>query len=105
MADLIEQTSNGGQYYATGAAATLTSIAGPYRACKILVLTSGSAVTSFYDNATAISGTEVFRIPATPTVGTIYDIQLPLTAGLSWGTTNTSAVVVTYDKLGVNGVG
>lgn len=103
MADNVIRNSDGGQYYSTAAAATLNSIAEPCLACKVIVLTAGSAATSFYDNASAISGTVVFTIPANPTVGTIYDVQIPLTNGLSWGTTNTSSVTVTYSKLNANG--
>lgn len=104
MADKVMQTSNGGQYYDVGAAATLkTFFTGAYRACKIIVRSSGSAATTFYDN-TALSGTEVFTIPASPTVGAIYDVQIPCSTGLTCGTTNTSAVTVTYSKDGANGL-
>ena len=100
----VTQQSNGGQFYTTAAAATLASVVAPSGLiCKIHVLTSGTAATSFYDNSSAISGTVAFIIPANPTVGAIYDVQIPVTNGLSWGTTNTSQVVVTYSKSGVGG--
>ena len=107
MADKITQTSNGGQYaaaVAAGASGAAVVLAGNGRLCKVIVMTSGSAATDIYDN-TAASGTKVLTIPANPTVGAIYDVQLPVTTGIfPAGTTNTSALTITYDKGGPNGV-
>ena len=107
MADKITQTSNGGQYaaaVAAGASGAAVVLTGAGRLCKVIVMTSGSAATDIYDN-TAASGTKVLTIPANPTVGAIYDAQLPVTTGIfPAGTTNTSALTITYDKDGVNGV-
>lgn len=102
--DLAMVQTNGGQYAQAVAAATATAVlSGAGRLCKVIVVTSGSAAITLYDN-TAASGTVACIIPANPTVGAVYDVQIPVTTGIyAGGTTNTSALTVTYNKAGVNG--
>lgn len=106
MADLSTQQNNGGQYaaaVAAGASGAAVVLTGAGRLCKVVVMTAGSAATDVYDN-TAASGTKILTIPANPTVGAVYDVQIPVATGIfPAGATNTSALTVTYNKAGVNG--
>jgi len=99
--DKVLQYTNGGAYAANAAAATATTIlTGPGRICRIVVLTSGTAETVIYDN-TAVSGTNILhRIPADPTVGTVYDVDMPVNTGITLGATNTSGVRISYNQAG-----
>lgn len=102
MADHSANISSGGQYasaHAAGAGGASAASAVPGRLCKIVVTTLGTAATSIYDNASAASGTAVFVVPASPAVGTVYDAQMPVANGIFvGGTTNTSGLVVSYNK-------
>lgn len=106
MADKTIQQNNGGQFaaaVAAGASGAAVVLTGHGRLCKVIVMTSGSAATDIYDN-TAASGTKILTIPASPTVGAIYDVQIPVATGIfPAGTTNTSALTITYEKPGING--
>jgi len=105
MADKAQQNSNGGQSYYAAAAGTGgagIALTGGGRLCKVVVMSQGSAATDIYDN-TAASGTKIFSLPASGTqtvyAGTIYDLQVPVANGLYVaGTTNTSALTVTYSS-------
>ena len=92
--------TTGGRYNAYLAAAAGTPsviMSSPARLCKVIVLSSGSASTTIYDNASAASGNKVLVIPATPTVGTVYDIQVPCQNGITVDeTTNTSSICLTF---------
>lgn len=105
MADKTQQSNDGGQYTGTAAAATAAVISAvPGRLNRIAITTLGSAATPVYDNASAASGTILFNIPASPAVGTIYNVQMPAANGIYvGGTTNTSAVTISYSKAGING--
>ena len=57
----------------------------PGRLCRVLVTTTtttAQAIT-FYDNASAGSGTVVGIIPGASTAGTTFDIQMPCTNGIT----------------------
>lgn len=70
----------------------------PGRLVSVTILTSGSAATSIYDNATAGSGKLIAIIPANPTVGQVYTFQEPVTAGITVkGAANTSGLLVDFD--------
>lgn len=107
MADKSAQGSNGGQYtaaVAAGAGGAAVVLTGAGRLCKVIVMTAGSAATDIYDSLAA-SGTKILTIPATPTVGTVYDVQIPVAVGIfPAGATNTSGLTVTYSGSGVNGI-
>lgn len=106
MADNALQQSTGGQFrsaHAAGAGGASAALTGRGRLCRVVVMTSGSAATDLYDN-TAASGTKVATIPASPTVGAVYDFQIPVDTGIFVaGATNTSGLTVTFNKGGVNG--
>lgn len=90
-------TANGGTNTTpVGAAATAAAIkASAGTLHKIVVTTLGTAALSFYDNATAASGTILFTIPASAAVGSIYDVQFPAANGIWCASgTNTPAVTV-----------
>jgi hypothetical protein len=82
----------------TVAAATGTAIkATAGYLVKVIVVTSGSAATLIYDNASANSGTVIGAIPASPTIGTVYTFNMPAANGIYAGTTNTSSFTALYD--------
>lgn len=101
-ADQSKPISTGGQYtsyHAAGASGAAAALAAPGRLCRLVVLTSGSAATVIYDNASAASGTKLYTLKASPTVGDVLDLQLPAVNGIYVaGATNTSSVLVTYSK-------
>lgn len=100
MADLSNQNTGGGQYTGTVAAATagVISVTGG-RLCHIVVNSSGSVATPIYDNASAASGTVIYTVAASPTVGAVVVANMPVANGIYvGGTTNTSALTVSYTK-------
>ncbi len=107
VADKAEVISDGGQYsshHAAGTGGASAALAAPGRLCLISILSSGSAATIIYDNASAASGTKLFTVPATPTVGDVYSVQAPCLNGIFvGGATNTSNILVTYNKAGAYG--
>jgi hypothetical protein len=102
MADLSNQSTSAGQFtsaHAAGAGGAGASSAVPGRLCRITVQTLGTVATVIYDNASAASGTALFTVPASPAVGTIYDVQMPAANGIYvGGATNTSGITVSYTK-------
>ncbi len=107
VTDKAELITNGGQFnskHAAGSSGAGAALATPGRLCKISVITSGSAATLIYDNASAASGTLLYSVKANPTVGTVIDLNLPCANGIYVaGATNTSALCVTYNKSGAYG--
>ena len=88
VADSMNRTSN-----VTGAAVLISAAA--RRLCRIYINTVSAAATTFNDSATvagAAAANLVFTIPANAAVGSIYDLDAPLTAGLVV-TPGTSAVL------------
>jgi hypothetical protein len=78
---------------AAAVAAAIKASAGALH--KVVVTTLGTAALSFYDHASAASGTILFTIPASAAVGSIYDIQFPAALGIWCASgTNTPAVTV-----------
>lgn len=100
--DNAEPVTAGGQrtsYHAAGASGAGAALAAQGRLCKISVLTSGSAATLIYDNASAASGTLLYSLKASPTIGDVIDLQIPASNGIYVaGATNTSSILVTYSK-------
>jgi hypothetical protein len=88
----------GGSAYVSCTAATATVVkASPGRLCKLIVIASGTAAVSIYDNASAASGTVIFTIPANAATGTIYDLHISATLGIYvGGVTNSPALLATY---------
>lgn len=91
-------TETGGTAYKVCAAATAVAVkASAGRLCKVIVITSGTAAVSIYDNASAASGNVLFTVPASAAVGSVYALDIPATAGIYvGGTTNTPALNCTY---------
>jgi hypothetical protein len=84
----VSLTSSGGNTTTAVAASVATDTvikATPGRLCKVLVTTTGTVASSFYDNATTHTGTVIGYIPANPTVGTVYDFQFPAANGITYG--------------------
>jgi hypothetical protein len=54
----------------------------PGRVAKAIVTTAGTTSLLIYDNASAASGVVLFAFPTSTAVGTIFDIQMPATAGI-----------------------
>lgn len=106
MSDKSLQQNNGGQYsaaIAAGANGAVSVLTGAGRLSRVIIMSAGSAATDIYDS-TAASGTKIFTIAANPTIGTVYDVQIPVSTGIFvGGASNTSALTVTYNKDGVNG--
>lgn len=64
---------------------------------KVVVLTSGTGTTQIQDANTGHAGTVLLNIPATPTVGTIYDLDVSVALGITVvGAANTSALLITF---------
>lgn len=84
---LIGETlgSVGGRFSQAVAAAagTITIKAAPGRLCRISITVAGTASVTVFDNASAASGTVLFISPATTTIGTVYDIQMPAQSGIT----------------------
>ncbi len=66
--------------------------------CSVLVTATGTGgPTHFYDNATTNSGTVVGYIPASPTVGTIYNFNMPVANGIVFaGAASSPTLTVSY---------
>ena len=61
------------------------------------VTASSTGILTFYDNASAASGTVLLVIPASPTAGTIYSVNLPFVNGLTVvAAASTSSVTIGY---------
>jgi hypothetical protein len=71
---------------------------GPGRLMKCVVTAVGTAATKIYDNASAASGNVLLAIPASPTLGAVYDVQLAAVNGITCDAiTNGSGLAVGYD--------
>lgn len=101
-ADKSYPVTDGGQnssYHAAGAGGAGAALAAPGRLCQISILSSGSAATIIYDNASAASGNKLYTVKASPTVGDVINVNLPAANGIYVaGATNTSELRVTYNK-------
>jgi hypothetical protein len=70
----------------------------PGRLMRVIVTAVGTAATKFYDNASAASGSVLLTIPASPTLGAVYDVELSAVNGIVCdGVTNGSGCAVGYD--------
>lgn len=70
------------------AAGVVVIKAAPGRLCQVLVTTTTTAsqAVTFYDNATAGSGTVIGVIPGSATAGTVYTFLMPANNGIIIGT-------------------
>jgi hypothetical protein len=68
------------------------------RLMKVIVTTIGTAATTFFDNASAASGNKLLVIPASPTLGAVYDVQVSAANGITCdGLANCSGCTVCYE--------
>jgi hypothetical protein len=67
------------------------------RLCRVLVTTTGTNPLQIFDNASTSSGTIIGCLPASPTVGTTYDFNLPAANGITVkGNAANPAVTISY---------
>lgn len=66
---------------------------GPGYLKKIIVTTTATAAMTFYDNATAASGTALYVTGTTIAAGTIVDLDMPFANGLTVSQASGSAAV------------
>ncbi len=68
------------------------------RLMKVVVTTvTASATLTFYDNASAASGTALLVVPAAAAAGTVYDVNLPAVNGVYASSSGaTGAVTVAW---------
>ena len=90
-----------GSNYTQVAATTATDTvikASAGRLCSVQVIVTGSNPMAIYDNATAGSGTVLAQLPASPTVGTIYQFLIPSVNGITvkGSATNPGVNIVWY---------
>jgi hypothetical protein len=101
MADKSIPQNTGGQYGTTctsGNAETLIYTGGG-RLCKFNIVTAGTASFSIYDGTQSTGGTLVFTSLTNDAVGTVKDLQTPITTGIVVkGTTGSAGLYVTYNK-------
>lgn len=50
---------------------------------RVLVTAAGAGAVTIYDNATTNAGTVIGITPANPTVGTMYDFEMPAVNGIT----------------------
>lgn len=107
MSDLSLPYTRGGQYsgqFTSGNVET-TIYTGAGRLCKILVITAGTAVTSFYDGTQSTGGTLIYATITNDVTGTIKEVDIPITTGIVVkGTTGSMGCAVTYNKAGALGL-
>lgn len=79
------------------AAGVVVVKAQPGRLAQVVVTASGTGVVTFYDNASAASGTVLFVVPASAPVGTTYTVNMPAVNGITANAAaSSSAVTVLY---------
>jgi len=89
----VGDVSTGGRSTVAVAASTAvnTVVKGtPGRLARVLVTATGTASLMIYDNATTNSGTIIGILPASPTVGAVYDFGLPAANGITVGGSSTN---------------
>lgn len=61
---------------------------------RVIVIATGTAAVSIYDNASTASGTILLTIPANAATGTIYDVGMPAANGVTVGQVNNSPALL-----------
>ena len=101
MADKSVPHNTGGQYggiFTSGNGETLV-YTGAGRLCKFTILTAGTASFSIYDGTNSTTGTLVFTSLTNDALGTVKDLQVPITTGIVVkGTTGAAGIYVCYNK-------
>ena len=90
---MATEVKRGNAYKKLSAGGPAAVIQSPARLVRLIVTTSPTAVSTFYNNAAGDgSGDVVHIIPANTAVGTIYELDFPCTAGIA-ATIGTAGVV------------
>ena len=95
----ILATQNGGTSYLAIPAANGTTVvkAAPGRLCKIIVLTLAAGIISVFDNASAASGTLLYKFTTNTPIGTVVDLEIPALNGITLDMiASTPQVLVTF---------
>lgn len=56
-------------------------VTGAARLLRVVVQATGAGLTNIYDN-TASSGVPIFSLPASPPIGSVYELNIPCSTGL-----------------------
>lgn len=101
MADKSIPQNTGGQYNAavtSGNSETLV-YTGAGRLSRFAVITAGTASFSIYDGTQSTGGTLIYTSLTNDALGTVKDVQAPITTGIVVkGTTGSAGVAVYYNK-------
>lgn len=107
MADASVPQASGGQYgtlFTSGNVETLI-YTGSGRVCKFAIATAGTASFSLYDGTQSTGATLIFTSLTNDPVGTVKDMQLPISTGIVVkGTTGAAGIYITYNKTGAYGL-
>lgn len=101
MADKSIPQNTGGQYVGqfTGGNVETLVYTGAGRLCKFSIITAGTASFSCYDGTQSTGGTLIYTSLTNDPLGTVKDVQLPITTGIVIkGTTGAAGVAVAYNK-------
>lgn len=102
-----DRHSQGGEQWTTGGGSQTAAIAAGTgtgaikgtsgRLCRVLVTALGTGVCTFYDNASAASGTVIGVVPASAAVGTVYQFEMPAASGIFYSNAASGpALTVSY---------
>src|SRR6185312_16141529 len=98
--DGAQATTHGGVSTVAIAAGTVADTpvkAAPGRLCQVLVTAVGTNPMAIWDNAAGHTGTIIGLIPASAAAGSIYNIQMPASAGITvQGNAANPAVTISY---------
>jgi hypothetical protein len=84
--------------YVPGNSGVVVVRAGAGRLASVIVIISGSAQLTIYDNATIASGTPIGAVPAFAAVGSVYQFYSPAVNGiLADSVANCCSVTICYD--------
>lgn len=95
LVDEQGHSTDGAESLAIAAAAgTVVVSAQPGRLVRVLVTTAGtSGAVTFYDNASAASGTVIGVVPGSATAGTVFELRMPTANGITASSAASSAAV------------
>jgi len=106
MADLVARDSKAGQYGTLITSATTETLVytGAGLVCRFNVVTAGTASLSIYDGTQSTGGTLIFTSLTNDAVGTVKDVQFPVSTGIVVkGTTGVPSIALSYSKAGPSG--
>jgi hypothetical protein len=96
----VGEMSSGGRSSTPVAASVATDTvikATPGRLARVLVTATGTNPMQIFDNASGHTGTIIGALPASPTVGNVYDFQMPAANGITvLGNANNPGVTISW---------